>query len=224
MLRVLGQIEKRGREISAGDVVRTMREILSPGLASDAACRRSVRKVGRTDDGPIEAARGDQLFHPGEVCVGLAKDPADQVDQDPRAASFDGGNAYRDEAPYARFLHGRELGTGHVADDGRRSAAFRGHDGNHGILSPDRTSNVLEVSTVALDHRSQPLDVDQRVGTTRERSHRMLASDAFFDYEPTRTTGGSNHGDVHVMPSFLGAYRMPRIWGHVIRDFRFGEF
>src|SRR3989440_3130807 len=69
MLRVLGQIEKRGREISAGDVVRTMREILSTGLASDAACRRSIRKVRRTDDGPIERAGGDELFHPGKVGV-----------------------------------------------------------------------------------------------------------------------------------------------------------
>src|SRR5207249_5307267 len=93
MLRVVGQIEKRGCEISAGDVVRTVGQILSTGLASDPARRRSVREVGRTDDGPIEAARGDQLFHPSEVCVGLAKDPADQIDQDPRAVSFDGGNA-----------------------------------------------------------------------------------------------------------------------------------
>src|SRR5436853_7782890 len=73
MIRVLGQIEKRGREIPAGDVIGTVREVLSTGLASDAACRRSVRKVRRTDDGPIERAGGDQLFHPGKSAYGFRR-------------------------------------------------------------------------------------------------------------------------------------------------------
>src|SRR5438132_2080789 len=188
MLRILGQIEKRGREIPARDMVRTVREVLPARLTSDAACRPSVREVGRTDDGPIEAAGGDQSFHPGEVGVWLPKDPADQVDQDPRAAPFDGGNAHGDDAPHARFPHGRELGTCHVADDGRWSAAFRGHNRDHCVLPADRTSDVLEVSTVSVDYHPQSRDIGHCVGTTRERSHRMSTPDAFFEYEATRAT------------------------------------
>src|SRR5213083_2519287 len=182
MIRVLGQIEKRGREIPAGDVIGTVREVLSTGLTSDAACRRSVRKVRRTDDGPIERAGGDQLFHPGEVGVWFPKDPA------PRAPSFDGGTAHGDDAPHARFPHGREFGTCHVADDGRWAAAFRGHNRDHCVLPTDCTSDVLEVSTVSTDYHPQSRDIGQCVGTTRERGHRMSTPDAFFEYEATRAT------------------------------------
>src|SRR5207237_1341765 len=136
-------------------------------LDAAAASRRSVRKVRRTDDGPIERAGGDQLFHPGEVGVWFPKDPADQVDQDPRAPSFDGGNAHGDDAPHARFPHGREFGTCHVADDGRWSAAFRGHNRDHCVLPTDCTSDVLEVSTVSTDYHPQSRAIGQCVGPTR---------------------------------------------------------
>src|SRR5205807_5934971 len=173
------------------------------GLASDPARRRSVREVRRTDNRPVEAARGDQLFHPGEVGVWLPQDPADQVDQDPRAPSFDGRNAHGDDAPHARFPHGRKFGTCHVADDGRWSAALRGHNRDHRVLPADRASNVLEVSTVSMDYHPQSRNIGQCVGTTRERGHRMSTPDAFFEYEATRATCGPDYDDVHVLPPFL---------------------
>src|SRR5207237_9704069 len=99
--------------------------------------------------------------------------------------SFDGGNAHGDDAPHARFPHGREFGTCHVADHGRWSAAFRGHNRDHCVLPADCASNVLEVSTVSVDYHPQSGEIGQCAGTPGERCHRTSTPDAFFEYEAT---------------------------------------
>src|SRR2546430_16305183 len=226
MLRVLGQTEECGREIPARNMVRAMGELLSADLTSDAACRPSVREVRRPDDGPIETAGGDQPFHPGEVGIWFPKEPADQIDQDPGAAPFDGGNTHGDDAAHACFPHGGELGSGHVADYGRRSAACRSHDRDHGILSADRTSDVLEVSAVSMDHRPQSRDIGQPVGMAGEGRHRMLTADAFFDYKTTRSARGPGHDDIYISAS-LFVRRFPPaggLWARFPRPSRRGGF
>src|SRR6059058_3212010 len=99
------EIEEGRRQIGACDAVGSMRKILTPGLTSDASGRGPIREERRTNNRPIELAGSNQLFHPREVFVRLSADPVDQIDRDPRTATFDRSHADSYQTPYASLQH-----------------------------------------------------------------------------------------------------------------------
>src|SRR5207237_7365211 len=119
-----------------------MREILPPGLTSDASGRGPIREERRSNNRPIELAGSNQLFHPREVLVRLPEDPADQIDRDPRTPTFDRGDADRHQTSDASLPHSFEERAHRVADDRRWSPPSRSADGNDGVLTLARPRNV----------------------------------------------------------------------------------
>src|SRR5947207_1936228 len=199
------EIEEGRRQIGACDAVGSMREILPPGLTSDASGRGPIREERRTNNRPIELAGSNQLFHPREVFVRLPEDPADQIDRDPRTATFDRGDADGHQTPDARLLHSFQERAHRVTDDRRRSPPFWCDDGNDGVLSLDGPPDVIGFASIALDDRRQAVDAGEFRGPPSESGESIPSTKSLRQDELPRSAGRSDHGDSRfpVTCSFL---------------------
>jgi len=196
MLRVLRKVDEGRGEVRARDVVRTVGEILPPGLGSNPARLGSVREIRRSDNRPVERTRGNETLHPSKVGIGFSQNPADEIDHNPRPLTFDRRDTHADEAPDPGFAHRVEFRARDVAHHGCRTTAFGDDDRDDGILSAHRASHVLQVPAVPANHRFEPIDLRQRVGTASERRHRVPTEDPLVEDQSAGATRRADHGDV----------------------------
>src|SRR3989449_1238614 len=124
MLRVLRKVDEGRCEVGARDVVRTVEEVLPPGLRSNPARLRPVREIRRPANSPVDRTQSNEALHSSEVGVGLSQNPADQVDQNPRSSPLNRGDAHADEPSDTGFAHRVEFDACDLTHHGRRTAAF----------------------------------------------------------------------------------------------------
>src|SRR2546426_11486189 len=103
MLGVLRKIDEGRCEVGARDVVRTVGEVLPPGLRSNPARLRPVREIRRSDGSPVDRTQSNEALHSSEVGIGLSQNPADQVDQNPKSSPLNRRGAPADEPSDTRF-------------------------------------------------------------------------------------------------------------------------
>src|SRR5439155_16597053 len=192
------------------------------------------REIRRSDDGPVDPARRYEPLHPSKVRIGLSQNPADEIDQNPRPSPFDRGDAHADEPPDAALLHRIQFGARDVAHHGRRTAAFRDDNRDDCVLSGDRTPDVIEVSAIPLNHRSQSPNAHESIGAACERRHRMPSTLTFIEDEAAGATRRPDHDNVPIRFLWIRfgciehthgyIHGLAWIWGRVRRRFRFGEY
>jgi len=172
-----------------------MREILPAGLTSDAPGRGPIREERRSNNRPIELAGNNQLFHPCKVLVRLPEDPADQIDRDPRTATFNRGDADCHQTSDASLPHSFQERAHRVADDRRWSPPRRSDDGNDGVLSLDRPPDIIGSAAIALDDRRQAVDAREVRGPPSESSEGIASTKALGQDKLSRSASRPDHGD-----------------------------
>src|SRR5207247_322642 len=105
----------------------------------------------------------------------------------------------------------------------------------HARVPPgDGASHVFEIPAVSADHGVESAHACECIRAACERRHRMPATHTLGQHESAGTTRRPDYRNLEIRfplirytcvePGHEYCHNRTRIWGHVRRDFRFGEF
>src|SRR5256712_6694581 len=86
MLGVLRKVDEGRCEVGARDAVRTVGEVLPPGLRSNPARLRPVREIRRSDESPVDRNQNKEALHSSEVGIGGLQNTAGHADPNPTSS------------------------------------------------------------------------------------------------------------------------------------------